>query len=1219
MSEHAQPDQTGAYSPAKDSAEPVRLSAWGLQMSRIHLREPLTEGVTPVNLPDSPEMPETSTPRLQLVGEIARGGMGVILKGRDVDLGRDLAVKVLLETHQGKTELAQRFVEEAQINGQLQHPGIVPVYELGVFPDQRPYFTMKLVKGQTLASLLAARQDVIEDRPRFLGVFAQVCQTLAYAHARGVIHRDLKPSNVMVGAFGEVQVMDWGLAKVLKEGSAEEVNGRRPPAGEVSVIRTARSQDANTPEIGAHTQAGMLLGTPAFMAPEQARGDVDLVDERADVFGLGAILCQILTGQPPFTGKAAEALRKAQTAQLDDAHARLDGCGADAELIALAKRCLAAEPWQRPRHAGQVAEEMTAYQHAVTERLRQAELARAAEEARAVEAQATAAQERQARQAAQARALAERRARRLTLALASSVLLTALLGGGGWLWWRSEHEARRAQVQRDVNAALNEATALRERAKTAPARQATALVAQAREQVQRAGALVESGPADAALTAQVRGLLAELKAEEKDRQLLVALEAARLAQAEISANNRFAPERAVPLFREAFRAYGLAAGEGEAEAVAARLRERPSAVREAVLASMDEWIVLAESPRFKVEEPHLEWLRAVLAAAEPESWSKEVRDAAAEKDAARRRVALEKLAAAADVERLPARALTMLAVRLRSEGAEANAVALLRRTWVRHGGDFWVNHDLGIALATQKPADQAEGVRFLTAAVVLRPDSAGAHNNLGVALQAQGKVKEAIDEYQKSIGLDPKYALAHFNLGIALQDQRKLDEAIDEYQKAIAIDPKDAQAHNNIGIGLEKQGKVDEAIAEYQKAIAIDPKEAKAHFNLGLALQGQRKWDEAIAEYNKALAIDPKLALAHYSLGLALQAQGKVDEAIAEYQKALDIDPKYAKAHFNLGYVLEVQGKRDEAIAEFKKAIDLNPKDAKAHFGLGNVLKAQGKLEEAIDEYQKAINRDTKYAQAHNNLGLALQAQGKLDEAIAQHKKALAIDPKFAPAHGALGQALLKQGRFSAARASTRSCLDLLPPRHPLRPFVSQQLRTCEHWLELEPKLPRILTGEVQPVSAAERLEYAQLCQLKKLHAGAVQLYAKAFAADPKIADDRKAQHRYDAACCAALAGSGQGKDADKLDAKERARWRQQALDWLRDDLAAYGKLLEGGKPEDRTLVQQRLQHWRQDRDLTGIRDKEALDKLPAPEREACLKLWTDVDALLHKAQPKAK
>jgi serine/threonine-protein kinase len=294
----------------------------------VHLRDPDSVDDSPAVRSSSKEMPakQDAADRVQLQGEIARGGMGAIFKGRDTNLGRDIAVKVLLGTHQGKTEFVKRFVEEAQISGQLQHPGIAPVYELGQFPDNRPYFTMKLVMGKTLAALLLARnQSQADELPRLLGVFSQVCQTLAYAHSRGVIHRDLKPANIMVGAFGEVQVMDWGLAKVLPPGGSADEKAARSRA-ETGVIGMARI-DEQPRSHDAHTVAGSVLGTPAYMAPEQARGDVDLVDERADVFGLGAILCEILTGQPPFTGTGTEAQRKAQTAKLDEAIARLDGCG----------------------------------------------------------------------------------------------------------------------------------------------------------------------------------------------------------------------------------------------------------------------------------------------------------------------------------------------------------------------------------------------------------------------------------------------------------------------------------------------------------------------------------------------------------------------------------------------------------------------------------------------------------------------------------------------------------------------------------------------------------------------------------------------------------------------------------------------------------------------------------------------------------------------------
>ena len=157
--------------------------------------------------------------------------MGAVLEARDNDLGRKLAVKVLLENYRDDPEMVRRFVEEAQIGSQLQHPGIVPIHEIGRFPDGRPYLTMRLVQGQTLDALLKARMDPSQDRPRFLSMFETVCQTISYAHARGVVHRDLKPSNVMVGNFGEVQVMDWGLAKVLvKSDAGDEARGHAGPA-----------------------------------------------------------------------------------------------------------------------------------------------------------------------------------------------------------------------------------------------------------------------------------------------------------------------------------------------------------------------------------------------------------------------------------------------------------------------------------------------------------------------------------------------------------------------------------------------------------------------------------------------------------------------------------------------------------------------------------------------------------------------------------------------------------------------------------------------------------------------------------------------------------------------------------------------------------------------------------------------------------------------------
>jgi eukaryotic-like serine/threonine-protein kinase len=368
--------------------------------------------------PSSDAMPAPAErgDRYQFFGEIARGGMGAVLRGRDPDLGRDLAVKVLLESHDDKPEMLRRFVEEAQIGGQLQHPGIVPVYELGSFADRRPYFTMKLVKGRTLSALLAERPSPAHDLPRFLSIFEAICQTVAYTHARGVIHRDLKPSNVMVGRFGEVQVMDWGLAKVLKERGIADPSPSQP-APEESPVATVRS-GSNLDD----SQAGSVLGTPAYMAPEQAAGDIVHVDRRSDVFGLGSILCEILTGQPAYTGRGAmEILRKAMRGDTADALAWLDGCGAEAELVVLARDCLAVEPENRPRDAGQVAERITAYLAGVQERVQAAERERAVAVAKAIE---------------------ERRRRKVQLALAASVLALTTLGGLSTTYYLQQRAAQ---------------------------------------------------------------------------------------------------------------------------------------------------------------------------------------------------------------------------------------------------------------------------------------------------------------------------------------------------------------------------------------------------------------------------------------------------------------------------------------------------------------------------------------------------------------------------------------------------------------------------------------------------------------------------------------------------------------------------------------------------------------------------------------------------------
>src|SRR6185503_9117019 len=237
-----------------------------------------------------------------------------------------------------------RFTREARIAAQLQHPGIVPVYAAGQDELDRPYIAMKLLKGSSLDDLLAQRKQLGERRPHFVRIFEQICQTMAYAHSRGVIHRDLKPGNVMVGAFGEVQIIDWGFARVLATPPAEEKR-------DLELLDVALSPE----ESSQLSVAGAPIGTPAYMAPEQAVDDLKALDERTDVFCLGSILCEILTGQPTHAAPDVRSVMDAaKKGDVGPAHRRLERSGGAPELVALAKECLHTAQPSRPKDAAAV-------------------------------------------------------------------------------------------------------------------------------------------------------------------------------------------------------------------------------------------------------------------------------------------------------------------------------------------------------------------------------------------------------------------------------------------------------------------------------------------------------------------------------------------------------------------------------------------------------------------------------------------------------------------------------------------------------------------------------------------------------------------------------------------------------------------------------------------------------------------------------------------------
>jgi tetratricopeptide (TPR) repeat protein len=823
------------------------------------------------------------------------------------------------------------------------------------------------------------------------------------AHQAGIVHRDLKPGNVLLAAGGEPKVTDFGLAK--KIGAAGQ------------------------------TRTGAIVGTPSYMAPEQAGGKSSDIGPAADIYALGAILYELLTGRPPF--KAATPLDTVLQVLGDEpVPVRRLQPKVSKDLETVCHKCLEKEARRRYPSAQALAEDLRRWQ--AGEPIRARPVGRV---------------ERGWKWVRRNPALA---------GMWAAVLATVLAGGSG-AWWLGQ---QRGEQRREVEAALVEMGRLQGEARWGEAR---AVLEQARTR------LGEGGPRD---------LKARLDRAREELDLVARLEEIRLEGA--TAKIEYLAGDADRDFEAAFREAGM--GEVSSDVGAAVAWLGGTGVRGAVVAALDYWAAVAKGRERRA------WLLEVARRADPDPWRDAARDPATWEDAA----ALERLGGNERAAELPPQLLAALGLRVALlgrnaegllrvaqgrnpgdfwsnyllgnallKGKQEEAIGYYRAAVAVRPGSAPAHSGLGLALHLQGKLDEAiaeyrQVIEFDPKSVPgpfsamalnnlakalkqkgrpaealaelrkarerLAPKDALTHTLLGTTLYENGCLDEASAEFRKATELDPKDADAYCYLGDVLSQQGKGAEAIAEYRKAIALDPKLAQTHYNLGNALRAQGQAGEAVTEYRKAIALDPKLAQAHNNLGLALRDQGQLDEAMSEYRQAIVLDPQLPQPHFNLGLALRDQGQVEEAIIEFRKAIALDPKDAGVHNHLGLLLcDVKRDYDGAIAEFRKAIALDPKDAWPHNNLGNALSAQGKLAEAIAEYRKAIELDPKLALTHSNLGNALYAQGKVEEAIAEHRKASELDPKNAGVHNNLGNALSAQGKLAEAIAEYRKAIALDP------------------------------------------------------------------------------------------------------------------------------------------------------------------------------------------------
>jgi tetratricopeptide (TPR) repeat protein len=551
---------------------------------------------------------------------------------------------------------------------------------------------------------------------------------------------------------------------------------------------------------------------------------------------------------------------------------------------------------------------------------------------------------------------------------------------------------------------------------------------------------------------------------------------------------------------------------------------------------------------------------------------------------------------------------------------------------------------LGNALLAERQLGEA--IAEYRRAISLEPGSAIAHVKLGDVLLAQGDLAGAQARYEKAIDLKPDHAATWVKLGDVFRARGKLDEAETRYQKAIhhaalAIDTKLAEANPVViayqrgrshGVVLMETGKRAEALKSYEAALAnaqelarTNPSVtefqhglAETYNNIGSLYRRTGKPSDALRSFAAALKIDTKLAdanpsvsafqrdraISHNNIGVLLMETGKPVEALKSYEAALAISAKLAKAN--------------PSDSELQNDL------AASHNNIGNVLTVTGESTEAMTSYEAALAIQTKLVREHpespdfaSELGGTLDnlagidmnakrlvvARDRLRQAVEAQRRALASNPANPTYRQFMVIHLTNLIKATRALGDTAGLAD-----------AERQLVELLRTAPIDARLKAIVKGEQRPKDVGERLQFAQRAYEIARHSAAARLWQEALDADPKLGDDRRALYRYNAACAAALAGCGQGKDDPPPSGDQKTKLRQQALDWLTAELGAWAKLLTTATTEQRGGIAKTLEHWQTDTDLAGIRDVVELAKLRETERVAFRKLWADVDALLKKA-----
>lgn len=913
--------------------------------------------------------------RYQVLQELGRGGMGVVYKVYDPLLGRAVALKMLLHGQAPQEDGIDvaRFLREAKATARLRHPNIVSLYDIGEENDAH-FFTMDIVEGGSLAE--AAKRSLTIRQA--IQIMIKVGNAIHYAHSEGIIHRDLKPANIMLTKDGEPKVMDFGLAKFKQESKKL-------------------------------SQSGMIIGTVAYMPPEQIVGSHQDVDERSDVYALGAILYELLTGSLPIPGNNFEEFvyKVLYSDPLPPTQIK-PHLPRGIERVCL-KSLEKNKDW-RYQNAMEFVDDLLRFSRGEKTRAQAVQVS--------IEVR---------------RLVKHHRKTAIVIGLLVLAVVVALAGTVVWHSISARHELQSllankqkilAHVPRAVE--LSKKFSLADKAGQTLEPHVLSAVEDSLQKCMEARAYLEQARILAPGHDQIKRDFFQLDQEAASLALLM--------------NNYF--------LAELFFTHCLTLGyEKEFLASMSQLKSRKTEIARLQIKRVEEIMHIVE--KGELQEGMLAEYVTEMTRMQSHYVIPVLIGFLESQHEWQRRICIETLGKLGDartkvhgrdaVEWLLAR-LAKLSLKDNQPEIEDIIWALGRLKDPRANGQVnqlrWnapENHLflkktalpfswIPVGEDTAKPVNEAnvkDATRRQIEEIVGR----------GVMKVAKGDLAGAIADYDRALELAPNEPVAYVNRGLAYAAQKKFERAIVDYDRAIALNPKDPKAYINRGVAFREMQQPQKALEEYRQAIALAPKQSLAYLNRSAIYLDSGELEKAIADCNQALLLDPSLALAYGHRGTAYQLLGKLSLSLADLSKAIELNPEDGDHYVNRAVTWRKLGDIQAAIADYDSATHRKPRQIAIYINRAGLYIAQRDWARAINDCNKALEIDSRSPMAYYNRGNAYLGQNDFDAALADFDRAIQLNPSYEDAYMGRGNLHKLRKNQTAAIADYEKLAGLNPAK----------------------------------------------------------------------------------------------------------------------------------------------------------------------------------------------